>query len=99
MPGPKPADPQWPEALGWIDVPPERAKPGRYFLLANFEWAGPDEETAELLTAGYSYSLFPGHGGMRPGAAQIAAAVEEMKLTSYQIGPPDPKPDPEGTVY
>lgn len=93
------AEPQWPAVLGWVELPEGRWKGGRYFLTAGFEWAGPDAETLHFLNTGYGFRMHPGHGGERPGAAQIAAAATDLKATRSHIGPPDPGPDPKGAVY
>lgn len=92
-------EPQWPAALGWIELAQGRWKPGRYYLMANFEWSGPDADTLHFLNTAYDFRRLPGHGGERPGSAQIAAAAEELKATKSHVGPPNPEPDPEGAVY
>ena len=93
------AEPQWPDSLGWIEVPAGRWAAGRYHLLASFEWSGPDPETTRFLNGTFTYRSYPGHGGMRPGADQIGAAAQFMKAAAVQVGPPNPGPAPEGAVY
>ena len=92
-------EPQWPESLGWIEVPQGRWRAGRYFLLADRTWQGPDAEAVHYLNS-FTVLQYPSELP-RPGSGQLEAAAKATGATAMHAGPqrgPNEKPDPN-TVY